>query len=40
MFGTRIIIADADVGNRKKIKEMLVQAGYMVTPKLGTEEAP
>ncbi len=35
MFGTRIIIADADVGNRKKIKEMLVQAGYMVTAEVG-----
>ncbi len=35
MFGTRIIIADADVGNRKRIKEMLVQAGYMVTAEVG-----
>ncbi|NLI14013.1 MAG: ANTAR domain-containing protein [Peptococcaceae bacterium] len=35
MFGTRIVIADADVGNRKRIKEMLVQAGYMVTAEVG-----
>ncbi|MFX4262126.1 ANTAR domain-containing response regulator [Pelotomaculum propionicicum] len=35
MFGTRIVIADADAGYRKKIKEMLVQAGYLVTGEVG-----
>lgn len=31
MFGTRIVIADADAGYRKKLKETLVHAGYLVT---------
>lgn len=35
MFGTRIVIADADAGYRKKIKEMLVQAGYLITGEVG-----
>ena len=35
MFGTRIVIADADAGYRKKIKEMLVQSGYLVTGEVG-----
>lgn len=35
MFGTRIVIADADAGYRKKIKEILVQAGYMITGEVG-----
>jgi len=35
MFGTRIVIADADASFRKKIKEMLVQAGYLVTGEVG-----
>jgi PleD family two-component response regulator len=40
MFGTRIVIADADAGYRKKIKEMLVQAGYLVTARWETAAAP
>lgn len=35
MFGTRIVIADADAGNRKKIREILVHAGYLVTGEVG-----
>lgn len=35
MFGTRIVIADADAGYRKRIKEMLTQAGYLVTGEVG-----
>lgn len=35
MFGTRIVIADADAVNRKKIKEMLLQAGFLVTGEVG-----
>lgn len=35
MFGTRIVIADADAGNRKRIKEILVHAGYLVTGEVG-----
>jgi two-component system, response regulator PdtaR len=35
MFGTRIVIADADAGYRKKIKEILVQAGYLITGEAG-----
>lgn len=35
MFGTRIVIADADAGYRKKLKEVLVQAGYLVTAEAG-----
>lgn len=30
MFGTRVVIADADAENRQKLKEMLTHAGYMV----------
>lgn len=30
MFGTRVVIADADTENRQKLKDMLTQAGYMV----------
>ncbi|MCL6634784.1 MAG: ANTAR domain-containing protein [Peptococcaceae bacterium] len=35
MFGARIVIADADAGFRKKLKEMLVHAGYLVTGEVG-----
>jgi response regulator NasT len=35
MFGARIVIADADAGHRKKIKEMLTQTGYLVTGEVG-----
>ena len=35
MFGTRIVIADADAGYRKKLKETLVHAGYLVTAEVG-----
>ena len=35
MFGTRIVIADADAGYRKKLKEILVHAGYLVTGEVG-----
>lgn len=35
MFGARIVIADADAGHRKKIKEMLTQAGYLITGEVG-----
>jgi len=30
MFGTRVVIADADAENRQKLKEILTHAGYMV----------
>jgi len=30
MFGTRVVIADADAEHRQKLKEMLTHAGYMV----------
>ncbi|HEX3011098.1 MAG TPA: response regulator, partial [Syntrophomonadaceae bacterium] len=30
MFGTRVVIADADADNRQKLNEMLTHAGYMV----------
>ncbi|MCG9966732.1 ANTAR domain-containing protein [Pelotomaculum terephthalicicum JT] len=30
MFGARIVIADADVNSRKKLKEILILAGYLV----------
>lgn len=35
MFGTRIVIADADPAFRKKLKEILVHAGYMVVAVVG-----
>ena len=35
MFGTRIVIADADPAFRKKLKETLVHAGYMVVADVG-----
>lgn len=35
MYGARIVIADADVGHRKKIKEMLTQSGYLITGEVG-----
>lgn len=35
MFGARIVIADADAGFRKKLKEALVHAGYLVTGEVG-----
>lgn len=35
MFGARIVIADADDGFRKKLKETLVHAGYLVTGEVG-----
>lgn len=35
MFGARIVIADADAGFRKKLKETLVHAGYLVTGEVG-----
>jgi response regulator NasT len=30
MFGTRVVIADADAENHQKLKEILTHAGYMV----------
>lgn len=35
MFGARIVIADADAGFRKNLKEVLVHAGYLVTGEVG-----
>ncbi len=35
MFGTRIVIADADTGYRKTLKDTLLQAGYLVTGEIG-----
>ncbi|HOV79460.1 MAG TPA: ANTAR domain-containing protein [Bacillota bacterium] len=35
MFGTRIVIADADAGYRKDLKDKLLHAGYLVTAEAG-----
>lgn len=35
MFGTRVVIADADAEYREKLKETLLQAGYMVAGSVG-----
>ncbi|RJQ24726.1 MAG: ANTAR domain-containing protein [Peptococcaceae bacterium] len=35
MFGTRVVVADADVVFRKKLKEILSQAGYLVVGEVG-----
>jgi len=35
MFGARVVIADADTSYRKKLKEILNQAGYLVVGEVG-----
>ena len=35
MYGTRIVIADADAAFRKKLKETLIHAGYLVVGEVG-----
>lgn len=35
MFGARIVIADSDHGFRKKLKEILIHAGYLVVGEAG-----
>jgi len=35
MFGARIVIADTDADFRKKLKDTLVRAGYLVTGEVG-----
>lgn len=35
MYGTRIVIADADAAFRKKLKDTLIHAGYLVVGEVG-----
>ncbi|MHB1041422.1 MAG: ANTAR domain-containing response regulator [Eubacteriales bacterium] len=35
MYGTRIVIADADAAFRKKLKDTLIHAGYLVIGEVG-----